>query len=189
METLRAAAPWQRVRSRSSTPRVEVRPDDFRVTRYRRRTETLTVFAVDASGSAALQRLAEAKGAVEMVLGECYVRRDHVALIAFRGVQADLLLPPTRSLVRAKRSLAGLPGGGTTPLAAGIDAALAMAEDARRRGQSPILIVMTDGRANITRDGEPDRKRAGTEALAAARAVRRRRGIRPVRRHRSATPI
>jgi magnesium chelatase subunit D len=92
-------------------------PDDFRVTRYKQRSETTTIFVVDASGSAALHRLAEAKGAVELLLADCYVRRDRVAMIAFRGPGAELLLPPTRSLVRAKRSLAGLPGGGGTPLA------------------------------------------------------------------------
>jgi magnesium chelatase subunit D len=119
-------------------PRVLVRRDDFRVQRLRERRETTTVFVVDASGSAALHRLAEAKGAIELLLAECYVRRDRVALIAFRGrpgaAGAELLLPPTRSLVRAKRSLADLPGGGGTPLAHGLDAARALAEDVSRRG-------------------------------------------------------
>ena len=114
VETLRAAAPWQPMRRRerggAGAARVEVRPDDFRVTRFKQRTRTTTIFVVDASGSAALNRLAEAKGAVELVLADCYVRRDHVALLAFRGRGAELLLPPTRSLVRAKRSLAGLAG-------------------------------------------------------------------------------
>ena len=84
---------------------------------------TTTLFVIDASGSSALHRLAEAKGAVDLLLADCYVRRDQVAVIAFRGRGAELLLPPTRSLVRAKRSLAALPGGGGTPLAAGLDAA------------------------------------------------------------------
>ena len=168
--TLRAAAPWQKLRGKRSR-RVEVRQDDFRVTRFKRRTETLTIFAVDASGSAALQRLAEAKGAVEQVLADCYVRRDHVALMAFRGTDAELILPPTRSLVRAKRCLAAMAGGGTTPLATGIDAARILADDVRRRGQSPIVVVMTDGRANIARDGQPDRKRAASDALTAARQL------------------
>ena len=123
---------------------------------------------VDASGSAALHRLAEAKGAVELLLADCYVRRDNVAVLAFRGSKAELLLPPTRSLVRAKRSLAGLPGGGGTPLAAGIEAALALAEAVRRRGETPVVVLLTDGRANIARDGEPGRTRAGEDALAAA---------------------
>ena len=115
--------------------------------------ETTTIFVVDASGSAALHRLAEAKGAVELLLADCYIRRDQVALIAFRGSAAELLLPPTRSLARAKRSLAGLPGGGGTPLAAGLDAAFALSDSIRRKGQTPTVIVLTDGRANIARDG------------------------------------
>ena len=129
-----------------ATGRVDVRPDDFRVTRFKQRSRTTTIFLVDASGSAALNRLAEAKGAVELLLADCYVRRDQVALLAFRGRGAELLLPPTRSLVRAKRSLAGLPGGGGTPLAAGIDAAAALAEPIRRKGETPILVLLTDGR-------------------------------------------
>ncbi len=118
---------------RAATRRIEVHPDDFRIVRFRQRTETSIVFAVDASGSTALHRLGEAKGAVELLLADCYVRRDHVALIAFRGRDATLLLPPTRSLTRAKRCLSGLPGGGATPLAAGIDAAA----DAGRRRAAP----------------------------------------------------
>jgi magnesium chelatase subunit D len=152
--------------------RVEVRRDDFRIMRFKQRTETTTIFAVDASGSSALHRLAEAKGAVELLLADCYVRRDRVALLAFRGQTAELLLPPTNSLVRAKRSLAGLPGGGGTPLASGIDAAVSLADVVRRKGQTPILILMTDGKGNIARDGTPGRPRAEEEALAAARLVR-----------------
>ena len=176
VETLRAAAPWQPLRRHergdTAATRVEVRPDDFRITRFKQRTRTTTIFVVDASGSAALNRLAEAKGAVELVLADCYVRRDQVALLAFRGREAELLLPPTRSLVRAKRSLAGLPGGGGTPLAAGIDAALALADPIRRKGETPILILLTDGRANVARDGSGGRPKAEEDALAAARAVR-----------------
>lgn len=170
VETLRSAAPWQRVRGRVGS-KVEVRQDDFRIARYKRRTETLTIFSVDASGSAALARLAEAKGAVELMLADCYVRRDSVALIGFRGAGAELLLPPTRSLARAKRSLAGLPGGGTTPLAHGIDAARELAEDARRRGKTPVVVLMTDARGNVARDGSQGRARAEQDALAAARAL------------------
>lgn len=177
VETLRAAAPWQRVRraespAREGRPRVEVRAEDFRITRYKQRSETTTIFVVDASGSSALHRLAEAKGGVELLLADCYVRRDRVALIAFRGREAELLLPPTRSLVRAKRSLAGLPGGGGTPLAAGLDAATALADGVRRRGGTPTMILLTDGRANVARDGTGGRARADEDALASARVVR-----------------
>jgi magnesium chelatase subunit D len=178
VETLRSAAPWQRLRRAESPdrgegrPRVEVRAEDFRITRYKQRSETTTIFAVDASGSSALHRLAEAKGGVELLLADCYVRRDRVALIAFRGREAELLLPPTRSLVRAKRSLAGLPGGGGTPLAAGLDAAAALADGVRRRGGTPTLILLTDGRANVARDGTGGRARAEEDALASARVLR-----------------
>jgi magnesium chelatase subunit D len=177
LQTLRAAAPWQplRRRERAAEPRhaaILVRREDFHVRRYRQHSETTTLFAVDASGSQALHRLAEAKGAVELLLADCYVRRDRVAVLAFRGLTAELLLPPTRSLVRAKRSLAGLPGGGGTPLAAGIDAARSLAESIARQGGTPLLVLLTDGRANIARDGSPGRPKAQSDAMAAARAWR-----------------
>jgi magnesium chelatase subunit D len=147
---------------------VEVRTDDFRVVRRVQRATTTTIFVVDASGSSALNRLAEAKGAVELLLAECYVRRDRVALVAFHGQNAELVLPPTRSLVRARRSLAGLPGGGGTPLASGLDVGGAVADTVRRQGDSPLLVVLTDGRANIGRDRQPGRPRAEADALLAA---------------------
>jgi magnesium chelatase subunit D len=173
IETLRAAAPWQRIRrAETGQARIQLRPDDFHITRFRQRSETTTVFVVDASGSQALNRLAEAKGAAERLLADCYVRRDRVAVLAFRGSAADLLLPPTRSLVRAKRSLAGLPGGGGTPLATGIDAAVALAEAIRRQGGTPALVLLTDGQGNIARDGTPGRARAQADATAAARRLR-----------------
>jgi magnesium chelatase subunit D len=151
---------------------VLVRHDDLRTIRFKQRSETTTIFAVDASGSAALHRLAEAKGAVELLLADCYVRRDQVALIAFRGQEAEMLLPPTRSLVRAKRSLAALPGGGGTPLAAGIEAAAALADLVQRRGGTPSVVLLTDGRANVGRDGAQGRERAFEDALQCAAALR-----------------
>ena len=113
IETLRAAAPWQKLR-RNAMPDAPndllVRVEDFRLRRHVERAQTTTIFVLDASGSSALNRLAEAKGAIELLLADCYVRRDRVAVIAFRSRSADLLLPPTRSLTRAKRCLAALPG-------------------------------------------------------------------------------
>ncbi|BAU91913.1 magnesium chelatase subunit BchD [Methylorubrum populi] len=171
--TLRAAAPWQSLRRIGTDPRrIIVTPEDFRIRRLKRRSETTTIFCVDASGSAALERLAEAKGAIELLLAEAYVRRDRIALVAFRGAGAETMLPPTRSLVRAKRALAGLPGGGGTPLAAGLDAAATLALGIRRAGGSPVIVLLTDGRANVARSGLGGRALAGEEALAAARLLR-----------------
>lgn len=184
LETLRAAAPWQTLRARAQAerssarpalagrPRIEVRRDDFHVTRFKQNSQTTTIFVVDASGSSALHRLAEAKGAVELLLADCYVRRDQVAVIAFRDKQAELLLPPTRSLARAKRSLAGLPGGGGTPLASGLDAALALAQQVQRRGDTPVIVLLTDGRGNIARSGAPGRVQANADAIAAAQQIK-----------------
>jgi magnesium chelatase subunit D len=186
VDTLRAAAPWQRLRreaamatagvgagsEKSPTYRIEIRPEDFRIRRYIQRSETTTLFVVDASGSSALNRLAEAKGAVELLLADCYVRRDRVAVLGFRGQTAELLLPPTRSLVRAKRSLAGLPGGGGTPLASAIDHAAALAHAIRRRGETPLLVFLTDAKANVARDGTPGRATAQKDAQEAAKQLR-----------------
>lgn len=176
LETLRAAAPWQRVRSSTAAPpatstgprpRVAVRREDFRIRRFIEKTGTTVLFVVDASGSSALYRLAEAKGAVELLLAETYARRDRVSLIAFRGQGTEVLLPPTRALARAKKVLAALPGGGGTPMAHAIDAAMEQAIATRRGGSSPLVVMMTDGRANIARDGSPGRKQAEADALAA----------------------
>jgi magnesium chelatase subunit D len=173
MATLRAAAPWQAMRRRESPSHPDgflVRSDDFHVRRFRERRESTTLFAVDASGSQALHRLAETKGAVELLLADCYVRRDRVAVIAFRGAQAQLLLAPTRSLVHARRSLASLPGGGGTPLASGLAAARELAATILRDGGTPLLVLLTDGSANVALDGAGGRDRAFSDALATARA-------------------
>ena len=194
IDTLRAAAPWQRVRRAASAlaaaeraqaaaaagvpdrvlpvRRIEVRSEDFHVQKLRQNRETTTIFAVDASGSSALNRLAEAKGAVELLLADCYVRRDRVALLAFRGAAAQLLLPPTRSLVRAKRSLASLPGGGGTPLASAVAQAADLAEAAQRRGETPLVVLLTDGRGNVGLDGRGGRAQAEQDALQQATRLR-----------------
>jgi magnesium chelatase subunit D len=179
LATLRAAAPWQPLRRREQTERdsetpprhLQIRRDDIHLTRFQQRRETLTLFVVDASGSAALQRLAEAKGAVELLLADCYVRRDQVALIAFRDEQAELLLPPTRSLVRAKKTLAALPGGGATPMAAALDLTRDMAERAGKQGTTMQYVILTDGAANVARDGTRNREAGTADALAAARML------------------
>ncbi len=173
--TLRAAAPWQPLR-RAAAPSPDavllLRPADIRVRRFMETSDRVLIFAVDASGSSAFARLAEAKGAIELLLAQAYARRDHVALLAFRGAQAELILPPTRSLVQTKRRLAGLAGGGSTPLAAGLHLAMATARQAKARGLTPTIAILTDGRGNIALDGSANRAQAETDALRLATAIR-----------------
>lgn len=175
IDSLRAAVPWQPVRRREqggdgASP-IIMRKEDLRIRRFEERAARVTIFAVDASGSAAAARLAEAKGAVELMLAQAYVTRSEVALVAFRGDTAELLLPPTRSLTRARRSLTELPGGGGTPLAMGLNAARECAESVIARGRSAALVVLTDGRANIAADGSPGRTQAKLDAETAAKAI------------------
>lgn len=170
--TLRTAAPWQSVRRRELNGPIKLERSDFRVKRLVRPTGVTTIFLVDASGSSALHRLAEVKGAVELLLADCYVRRDHVALIAFRNKKAEIVLPPTRALARVKRALAALPGGGATPLASALLAAQGVAADVRRKGDRPDVVVLTDGRANVDRHGKPGRAAAEADAHRAASALR-----------------
>ncbi len=175
IDTLRAAAPWQKIRGRTDPSQpIAIRRDDLRISRFRRREQSLTIFVVDASGSAAMQRLGETKGAIEQLFARSYSRRDEVALIAFRKAGAELLVPPTRSLVRARRLLAELPGGGGTPLAAGIDAANLLAAQAFARGRTPTIVLMSDGRANVALNGEGGREAAQRDAIAASRRLRAR---------------
>lgn len=164
--TLRAAIPWQTLRKRADPARTGpiIQSTDLRHKRYQSLSDRLLIFTVDASGSAAMARLAEAKGAVELLLAQAYARRDHVALISFRGTEADVLLSPTRSLVQTKRQLAALPGGGGTPLASGLSAAITLAETAKGKGLTPTIVLLTDGRANIALDGTPNRAHAADDA-------------------------
>ncbi len=164
LATLRAAAPKQRLRSGTQPGRVAIRAEDFHVHRYQQHSSSCLILALDASGSAALQRLAEAKGAVELLLQQSYARRDSVCIVAFKGAQAQLLLPATRSLVRAKRAMTGLPGGGGTPLALALKMACEQATQLQRQGVTPILVVLSDGRANVNLQGLGGRPQAQADA-------------------------
>ncbi len=185
VETLRAAAPWQPIRRAAAAHRAEagtspaaprvliqVRPDDFRVRKLFEPAGTTAIFVVDASGSSAVNRMAEAKGAVELLLAESYARRDEVGLIAFRGAQAEILLQPTRAIAAAKRALAALPGGGGTPLASAIDRAVELTMRARREGNDTVVVFLTDARANVARDGSGGREAAMRDALQSAKVLR-----------------
>jgi len=155
--TLLAAAPWQDSRRTEATARgrllrdgLMIRSEDLRIRQYRDKSGTLFVFLVDASGSMALNRMRQAKGAVASLLQNAYVHRDQVALIAFRGQRAEVLLPPSQSVDRAKRELDVLPTGGGTPLASALHQGLEVARQARSRGISQVtFILITDGRVNV----------------------------------------
>ncbi|MCR9270351.1 MAG: VWA domain-containing protein [Hyphomonadaceae bacterium] len=158
LATLRAASPMQAARQRASGQNgLHIRKSDLRIKRFRRRKQSSVIFIVDASGSAAMHRMAEAKGAVERLLSQCYSRRDLVSLIAFSGEEASVMLPPSRSLVRARRQISDLAGGGATPLAHALVEAYKLARAERDRGRTPFLVFLTDGRGNITLDGTADR--------------------------------
>jgi magnesium chelatase subunit D len=144
---------------------VAIRSEDFHVHRYQQNSSSCMILALDASGSAALQRLAEAKGAVELLLQQSYARRDSVCIVAFRGAKAQLLLPMTRSLVRAKRAMTGLPGGGGTPLALALKMACEQSIQLQRQGVTPILVMLSDGRANVNLQGLGGRVQAQADAL------------------------
>lgn len=186
--TLRAAAPWQSWRRRQAGAasaddrdrrptrglgpgamagrRMIIRASDLRFRRFRGKAGILFIFVVDASGSMAVNRMAQAKGAMAGLLQQAYVFRDQVALVRFGGEGAETLLPPTRSLQRAKRLVEALPASGATPLAAGLAQALGVARAARLRGSpQPVLLILTDGRPNRPARPSPSGPRPTPAAL------------------------
>lgn len=150
--TIRAAAPYQRIRPHPGVA-VAIREEDIREKIRQKRVANLLVFVVDASGSmGAMQRMVEAKGAVLSLLKDAYVKRDKVAMVTFRGNEAQVILPPTRSVERGYRLLQDIQTGGKTPLNAGIQKGLQVIQSQLRQQPDllPMLIVLTDGKGNVS---------------------------------------
>ena len=167
VSTLRSAAPWQKLRKQQlkTSKNIVILPGDLHTFNFEDRSERVIIFLVDASGSAAMNRLGESKGAIELMLADSYARRDFVSLISFRDTSAEILLPPTRSLVQTKKRLGSLMAGGGTPLATGLDAGIKLAQNCKRSGKMPSLAILTDGKANIDLEGLPNREKALSDSV------------------------
>ena len=156
--TIRAAAPYQRLREDNGCA-LNIKEEDLRQKVREKRIGNTFLFAVDASGSmGARERMRAVKGAIFYMLQEAYQKRDRVGMIAFRRDKADMLLPITRSVDLAQKRLAEMPTGGKTPLADGLALSLQTLAMMNKRDSElePILIVVTDGRANAVHEGEKD---------------------------------
>ncbi len=151
--TIRAAAPEQPRRLRPPGMAIAIRAQDLRERQRERRVGNFLLFVVDASGSMGAQaRMVATKGAIMALLADAYQKRDRVALITFRRREAAVVLPPTTSIELAARQLRILPVGGRTPLAAGLVEAVRVLRLhlAKEPAARPILVLITDGKANVT---------------------------------------
>ena len=177
VDTLRAAAPYQRLRAASKMEQeklstqsqqlehqsskglsIVVKPQDYRRKAREKRIGAYQLFVVDASGSmAARHRMEATKSAILSLLRDSYIHRDSVGLIAFRKESAEVLLPFTRSVERAERLLASMPTGGKTPLAHGLRMAYTMCDRLLRahRAERIQIICITDGRATSGDSDDP----------------------------------
>jgi magnesium chelatase subunit D len=186
--TLRAAAPHQQQRraelsafsrqrsgdDRSSQPAFLIEPWDIREKVRETKTGSLILFVVDASGSMGAQRrMVAVKGAILSLLLDAYQRRDRVGLISFRGTSAEVVLPPTSSVDLAEMCLQEMPTGGRTPLSRGLYLALDVIETERMKDRNvlPLIVLLSDGRANVAMGGAGGEGRPASKPLDEAKAV------------------
>ena len=147
--TIRAAAPYQRIRSGPNA--IIVKGEDIREKERVGKTSAVVLFVVDASGSmGANQRMESAKGAVLSLLMDSYQKRDKIGMIAFKGKEAEIILPPCTSVDLALGRLRELPTGGKTPLSAGLSRGLQLLQGELRKDEESklMMVLISDGRAN-----------------------------------------
>lgn len=147
--TLRALAGLIAPESRGGQGFTPVEKSALRFKRFAKKQGTLFIFAIDASGSMATRRIALAKRVMLDRLRQSYVNRDEVAIVSFRGNSAELVLPPSRSILRARRVVDSLTMGGATPLAAGLKAIVALLNSPRVDRERAVVLLFTDGHANV----------------------------------------
>lgn len=153
--TIRAAAPYQKARFGPNA--IKVKSEDIREKERVGKTSAVVLFVVDASGSmGAMQRMESAKGAVLSLLMDSYQKRDKIGMVAFKGDEAELILPPCSSVDLALSRLRELPTGGKTPLSAGLSRGLQLLQGEIRKDAEtkPMMILISDGRANVGMGGK-----------------------------------
>lgn len=150
--TIRAAAPYQRIRSRNGLA-ISVKKSDIREKIREKKIAHTILFLVDASGSMGVQkRMVAVKGAILSLLNDAYQKRDRVGLMIFRGDSSDLLLPPTRSPELAAKLLKAIPTGGKTPLLKGLTEGYLLLTRGKYAapGENKSIVLLTDGRGNVS---------------------------------------
>ncbi|NLL81804.1 MAG: magnesium chelatase subunit D family protein [Tissierellia bacterium] len=160
--TFRAAAPYQNLRDKQDLALV-IKEQDIREKIREKRTGTTILFVVDASGSmGAKKRMEAVKGAIMSLLNDAYQKRDNVGMVAFRKDRAELILNITRSVDLAYKKLKDLPTGGKTPLSQGLNMGYEILKSAIKRDKDtvPVLVLVSDGRGNVSIDGEDPLKEA-----------------------------